>query len=328
MKSVIPGARALEVPLTASAVTIGVFDGVHLGHQALVRRAVERGRALGATPIAYTFDPHPAQVLAPHYAPRMLTAIRERVRLLRALGIEQVVVEPFDRAFAALDADDWVERYLVDRLRARSVVVGFNFSYGGGRAGGPEALARAGARLGFEVEIVPQVVVSTLGVSSTRVREFVLEGNVEGARLLLGRDFALTGTVVRGQERGRQLGIPTANLEPEGEILPANGVYATRVVIDPSDEPSAGAAGAPRAPELEHLAVTNIGVRPTFQGRSVTVESHLLDFSGELYGRRIRVALVGRLRDERKFAGVEALVAEVRADIAAARQILGTARAD
>jgi riboflavin kinase/FMN adenylyltransferase len=308
MPEVVLGAMSIEPLRSGSAVTVGEFDGVHLGHRALIERAVSGAQRLGVEPIAYTFDPHPAKVLAPAVAPRMLTSLAERVRLMGLLGIARVVVEPFDHHFAQIGADDWVERYLVGRLRPKLVVVGFNFSYGKGRGGDPVHLAESGKRWGFEVEVVEPVVVETMVVSSTRVREFLLEGNVAGARLLLGRNPALTGRVVKGDERGRTIGIPTANLENEGEIVPAYGVYATWVFVD--DE------------AVARPSVTNIGMRPTFEGTALRIESHLLDFEGDLYGKRLRVELVERLRDERRFDGVDALLRQVRTDIDAARRIL------
>jgi riboflavin kinase/FMN adenylyltransferase len=313
---VVRGARALEEPLAASVVTLGTFDGVHLGHQELIRRTVAAAARVKAPAIAYTFDPHPARVLAPKVAPRTLISVRERVRLMRRLGIERVIVEPFDRAFADLDADEWVEKYLIEKLRPRHVVVGFNFSYGRGRGGDPAHLQKYGAEHGFTVEIVEPVTVSTLVCSSTRVREFLLEGNVEGARMLLDRPFALTGLVIRGQERGRTIGVPTANLAPESELIPAAGVYATRVVIEPSDDPG--------AIDVMHGAVTNIGLRPTFDGSTLSIESHLLDFAGDLYGKRLRVELIARIRDEKRFPGPDALVAQIKQDIAEGRKLVSS----
>jgi riboflavin kinase/FMN adenylyltransferase len=313
---VIPGARAIADPLSGSVVTLGAFDGVHRGHQALIHRAVECAKALGVEAVAYTFDPHPAKVLAPKVAPRMLIPLRERIRLIEKLGIDRVIVEPFDPAFAELTADAWVEGYLAEKLRPKVVIVGFNFSYGRGRGGNPDHLRRSGERLGFSVEVVEPVVVSTMVVSSTRIREFLLEGNVSGARLLLGRPFALTGPVIKGEGRGHRIGVPTANLQPENELIPEHGVYATRVVIDPDG------AGAQ---ETLLPAVTNIGLRPTFAGSTVSVESHLLDYEGELYGRRLRVELIEHLRDERRFDGVEALVRQIHEDIERARHVLSYA---
>jgi riboflavin kinase/FMN adenylyltransferase len=232
--------------------------------------------------------------------------VTERVRLLHAYGIDTVVVEPFDAAFAALTADDWVERFLVARLHPAHVVVGFNFSYGKARGGNPEHLTASGKKHGFSVEVIEPVVIETIVVSSTRVREFLLEGNVEGAALLLGRPFAITGTVVRGDQRGRTIGFPTANIDPDHELLPEHGVYASRAdiggqVID---------------------GVTNVGRRPTFGGKEVTVESYLFDWSGDLYGKPVRVELIARLREERRFDGIDALKAQLTKDVENARKVL------
>lgn len=304
----------MEEVLQSSVVTLGTFDGVHLGHQELIRRTVTAARKAHVPAVAYTFDPHPAKILAPSFAPRTLTSLPERIRVMKSLGIDRVLVEHFDQKFADVDADDWVESYLVKQLHPIHVVVGFNFSYGKGRGGDPSHLETNGMEFGFSVEVVEPVSVSTLVCSSTRVREFLLEGNVEGARMLLDRPFALTGTVVRGQERGKTIGVPTANLAPESELIPAQGVYATRVVIDPSDDP--------HAVEQLHPAVTNIGLRPTFDGSGVTIESHLIDWTGDLYNKRIRVELVARVRDERRFSGVEQLVAQIKNDVVEARRLL------
>jgi riboflavin kinase/FMN adenylyltransferase len=297
---------ALSIELPASVVTLGAFDGVHRGHQALIAEAVSAAKRHGLPAIAYTFDPHPAKVLAPKVAPRTLTSVRERVRLLRSYGIDTVVVEPFDAAFASLTADDWVERYLVARLHPKHVVVGFNFSYGKARGGNPEHLMRSGERHGFSVEVIDPVVIEGMVVSSTRVREFLLEGNVDGAAILLGRPFAITGTVVKGDQRGRTIGFPTANVEPDHELLPEHGVYASRVDIGSSVVD----------------AVTNVGKRPTFGGKQVTVETFLLDWSGDLYGKDLRVELIARLREERRFDGIEPLKAQLARDVENARTVL------
>jgi riboflavin kinase / FMN adenylyltransferase len=304
---IIPGALSLDPPLAGSAVTLGAFDGVHRGHQALLAHAVDAAKRLHLPAIAYTFDPHPAKVLAPKVAPRTLTSVEERVRLMLGYGADRVVVEPFDAAFSNITADDWVERYLVDRLRPVHVVVGFNFTYGKGRGGDPEHLREAGAKHGFAVEVIDAVVVEGIVVSSTRVREFLLEGNVEGATLMLGRPFAITGTVVQGDQRGRTIGFPTANVEPDHELLPEHGVYASRVELD----------GRARD------AVTNIGKRPTFSGKRVTVETYVLDETQlDLYGKKIRVELISRLREERRFDGVDALKAQLAQDVDQARKVL------
>lgn len=304
---------AVDPPLDGSVVTLGTFDGVHRGHQALVARALQTARAQTVPAVAYTFDPHPAQVVAPRYAPQMLQALDQRVAHLKRHGIDMVVVEPFDETFAAVAADDWVERYLWQRLRPVRVVIGFNFTYGRERGGNPEQLRRMGAKLGFGVDEVEPVKIGPIVASSSRVREFVLEGNVEAASELLGRPFALTGRVVEGDRRGRELGFPTANLSPDAELIPAHGVYASRV------SRLEDVSGGPAAP-----AITNVGMRPTFRGQFVTVETHLLDFDGDLYGQRLKVELVGRIRGEQRFDGIDALKAQIQADIQTARSIHGT----
>lgn len=298
---------ALAFEFEGSVVTLGAFDGVHRGHQALIARAIAAAKAKQLPSIAYTFDPHPAKVLAPKVAPRTLTSVRERVRLLRHYGIDTVIVEPFDTAFASLSADEWVERYLVAHLHPAHVVVGFNFSYGKARGGNPEHLIAAGKKHGFTVEVIEPVVIEGMVVSSTRVREFLLEGNVEGAAILLGRPFAITGTVIKGDQRGRTIGFPTANVEPDHELLPEHGVYASRVDIGSGDAID---------------AVTNVGKRPTFGGKTVTVETFLLDWSGDLYGRALRVELIARLREERRFEGIDALKAQLAKDVENARRLL------
>jgi riboflavin kinase/FMN adenylyltransferase len=299
---------ALPGPLAASAVTLGTFDGVHRGHRELVERAKARARASAVPLVAYTFDPPPAKVLAPSAAPALLVSTAERIRLLGELGVELIVVEPFDRSFAAIDADTWLERYLVERLHPRHVVVGFNFTYGRDRGGGPAHLLRFGDKHGFTVEVVEPVEVEGLVVSSTRVRKLLEEGQVELASELLGHAFALTGVVVEGDRRGRTIGVPTANLSADNELVPASGVYLGRVQLEDG---------------RRFDAVTNIGLRPTFSGATERrIEAHLLDFAGDLYGRRIRVELLGYLRPERRFDGVAALVAQIQADISEARRRL------
>jgi riboflavin kinase/FMN adenylyltransferase len=296
---------AVEPPLASSVVTLGTFDGVHRGHRELVERALAVARrAPSVDAVAYTFDPPPAKVLAPTAAPALLIPTAERVRLLSELGIDRIVMEPFDRAFAAITADDWLVRYMVERLHPRHVVVGFNFTYGKGRAGGPDHLRRFGASHGFTVEVVDPVEVGGTVVSSTRIRELLRAADVELATELLGHPFALVGKIIEGARRGRTIGVPTANLEVENELLPPDGVYATRVAVG----------------ENTHDAVTNIGLRPTFSGERVrTIESHLLDFDGDLYGKRLRVELIAFLRSERRFESVDALVAQIRADIESAK---------
>jgi riboflavin kinase/FMN adenylyltransferase len=301
--AILPGVFALSAPLPGSVVTLGTFDGVHLGHRELMRRASTRAEADGLPCVAYTFDPHPAKVLAPQAAPPVMVPIPIRARLLTELGADLVVVEPFTLAFAAVSASEWVLRFLHGQLRPSHVVVGFNFSYGHERGGDPKHLAAMGEQLGFSVEVVPAVESAGEVVSSTRLRKALEAGDVELARRLLGRPFSLVGKVVEGQKRGRSIGFPTANLDLDGELLPRQGVYASVL----------GLEDGRRLP-----AVTNIGVRPTF-GAGSSIETHVLDFDEKLYGARVAVSLVARIRDEKKFAGLTELVAQIQQDIREAR---------
>jgi len=299
-------------PIRGAALTIGNFDGVHLGHGALVDTAIARARARGAKAAVLTFDPHPARFFAPAVAPPLLTSLPRRLELLFALGIDAAVVERFDAAFAHLAPEAFVADVLAASLGVRDVVVGFDFSFGRGRSGDPEALRRLARPLGIEVHVVPRVERDGVACSSSNVRRFVREGRMEAATALLGRPFEIEGEVVRGAGRGKALGIPTANLRPTAEVLPAAGIYAARArIVD--------ALGGPWPVAL------SIGTNPTFTGDGggpVTVEAHLLDFEGDLYGRTLRLDVVQRLRDEKRFPGVDALMAQIAQDVAATRRVL------
>jgi riboflavin kinase/FMN adenylyltransferase len=292
------------------ALAIGNFDGVHRGHQELVRVARERAAATGATAGVLTFTPHPARVFAPALAPPLIVSLERRLELLGLAGADVAIVEEFTPALAAVEAEAFVRDILVRGLGARQVVVGWDFSFGRGRRGNPALLRDAGAALGLGVTVVPPVTVDGLVCSSTKVREFVLEGRVEGAALLLGRPAELQGVVVRGAGRGRGLGIPTANVTPEAELVPKVGIYAARAhVLD--------AAGAIAS---THKAALSIGSNPTFVAAgAVTIEAHLLDFDADLYEKRLRIEVLHRLRDERRFDSVEALLAQIAVDVAETR---------
>jgi len=308
------GHRSIGRRLRAPSVAIGNFDGVHRGHVALLERARERAAALGGEAAALTFDPHPAAVLAPHLAPRLITTTERKLELIAAAGIDACVVEPFDRDLAALAPAAFARAVLAEAIGARSVVVGFDFTFGHRRSGTPAVLRELGESLGFEVDVVDAFTIDGLVASSTRVRAFVTEGNMAGARLLLGRDFEVEGSVVRGAGRGRQLGIPTANIASDTPLLPAGGIYAVWLDLLPD------AAGAP-AQRLPGAA--SLGTNPTFHiGGDLSLEVHVLDFDGDLYDRRVRVAFVERLRDERRFPGAAELLDQIRRDVADTRRIL------
>jgi riboflavin kinase/FMN adenylyltransferase len=302
--------RALRGP----AVAIGNFDGVHLGHRTLLEEALRITRSSGGETVALTFDPHPARFFAPSLAPPMLTPLHRRIELLQEAGAQVVLVEPFTPEFAGMLAEDFVEQVLVKDIGARHVVVGADFSFGKDRRGNTSLLASVGRRLGMGVSVVPQVTANGLVCSSTKIREFVLEGRVEGASLLLGRPFEIDGKVVRGVGRGRTLGVPTINLAHEGEILPRPGVYAGRARrIDPIQ-------GDP----TWFAAAISIGTNPTFTkpgDPELFIEAHLLDFSGDLYAATMRLGFVAHLREQRRYASVDELVAAIQSDIARTREI-------
>jgi riboflavin kinase/FMN adenylyltransferase len=303
-------AAELGKPRHAPTVAIGNFDGVHLGHQALVKVARERAAASGGQAVVLTFDPHPAHFFAPALAPPMIQSLERRLELLGEAGAEVIVIEPFDAAFAAIEAEPFVDQVLRGDLGAHHIVVGYDFSFGRGRKGNPALLSALGQRAGMGVTIVPAVMAGGLVCSSTKIREFVLEGRMEGAKLLLGRPFEVIGEVVRGAGRGRGLGIPTANVRPESELLPVIGIYAGRARLL-TGEPIAAAA-------------ISVGTNPTFVAGNppVTVEAYLLDWDGDLYGKRLRLEVETRLRDERRFASVDELLVQIQKDIARTREII------
>ncbi len=292
------------------AVTIGNFDGVHRGHQALIRAAARRAGEQGGRTVVLTFDPHPARLLDPEGAPATLTTLDQKGELLGGLGVDVFVVLPFTPELARLPAEGFVGGVLVEALGAQSVVVGEDFRFGHRRRGDVPRLEELGGRHGFEVEALPPVLHEGLPVSSSRVREVLARGQVEEARALLGRSFFIDGRVVEGERRGRTLGFPTANLATPNETLPLGGVYAARCRVPPG-------RWIP--------AVVNIGRRPTFGGGGVSVEAHLLDFEADLYGAELRIEFVGRLREERRFDGPEALVAQIGEDVSRARALVAEA---
>lgn len=291
-------------------VTIGVFDGVHRGHQQIVGAAVARARALGVPAAVLTFDPHPSEVVRPGSHPPMLTGQHVKAELLEALGVDVMCVLPFTLEFSRLAPDEFVHAVLVERLHARVVIVGENFRYGQKAAGNVASLTAAGRRFGFSVEGVPLQGTEDTTWSSTYVRSCVDAGDVEGAAAALGRDHRIDGVVVRGDQRGRDLGYPTANLEPlPWSAVPADGVYAGRLLRS---------RGAPLP------AAISIGTNPTFAGRERRVEAYVLDAEPglDLYGEHVGLTFAARLRDTLHFDGVEPLVAQMGEDVRRARDVL------
>ena len=296
----------------ASVLAIGNFDGIHLGHQAILRATVERAHALSAVSTVLTFDPSPRKVLRPESAPLRLSTIAQRLGWFNALGIEAAVIMPFTLELSRLSPEEFVEQILVRDLQGKAVLVGENFHFGHKQAGNVKLLKELGTKSGFEVVIIPPVECHGEVVSSTIIRREVAEGDVSHAARLLGRPFALTGDVVSGTGTGRKFTFPTLNLAAEQELLPVRGVYITRTVFE--------------GDKCSHRSVTNIGVRPTFNGSALSVETHLLDFQPEAAPKRIAVRFWERLREEKKFSGPEELRAQIAHDIAAANQFFNRLR--
>jgi riboflavin kinase / FMN adenylyltransferase len=295
-----------------SVLAIGNFDGIHLGHQAILRAAVERARETKDVATVLTFDPLPLKILRPDSAPPRILTSTQRQDWFGNLGLEAAVVLTFTMELARISPEDFVEKILVDALHVRAVMVGENFRFGHRQAGDVKFLRELGVRLGFEVVIIPPVVYKGEIVSSTAIRREIAAGEVTYASALLGRPFSLTGTVVSGTGTGRKFTFPTLNLSPEQELLPARGVYVTRTLFE-------GETKSCRS-------VTNIGVRPTFNGSALSIETHLLNHSAEISAKRIEVQFWRRLREEKKFSGVEELRTQIARDIASANRFFSRLR--
>jgi len=291
---------------------IGNFDGIHLGHQAILRATVDRAHALDAVSTALTFDPSPRKVLRPETAPLRLSTMAQRMKWFNLLGLEAAVVLPFTLELARLSPAEFVEQILLRDLHVRAVLVGENFRFGHQQAGDVKFLSQLGAKHGFDVVIVPPIVYRGEIVSSTIIRREVAAGDVSHAARLLGRPFVLTGEVIKGTGTGRRFTFPTLNLAAEQELLPARGVYVTRTCPDRETR--------------SHRSVTNIGVRPTFNGSSLSVETHLLDAQLTAAPKRIEVRFWKRLREEKKFTGPEELRAQIATDIARANRFFSRLR--
>lgn len=288
---------------------IGVFDGVHLGHRAVIERTQHDARAAGGTAVVVTFDPHPIRVLRPERAPRLLTCTAHKLRLIRELGIRHLLIIPFDQTFAATPPEAFIRELAAAASPLREICVGHQWSFGKDRAGNLQMLQALGDEIGFQEVGVPAVEIDGQIVSSTVIRQSVERGDLATAARLLGRDYTVLGTVVKGLQLGRQLGFPTANLSAHNEQFPPNGVYAV----------TAAAKGTPA-----HSGVANIGVRPTLEkseGERL-LEVHLFDFAGVLYGQDLEITFRAFLRPEQKFPSLEALRAQIADDVQSARKLL------
>ncbi len=287
-------------------IALGNFDGVHLGHRAILKAAIDRAHSVSGKAYALTFDPLPAKVLAPRRAPLMLMTPEDKLEFLGGSGLDGVLVLHFDLALSCVTAHDFVRDYLLTKLHVEAVVVGHSVSFGHKRAGNAAVMVKLGREFGFETIVVGPVKVEGVEVSSSKIRELILAGDLPHAAGLLGRPHFLTGQVIHGRERGRALGFPTANLDSHTECIPPDGVYATRVVL----------------PDGAYPSITNIGMRPTFDESARSIESHIFDFDRDIYDRTIRLEIIERVRPERKFESGEALGRQIALDLKRAREIL------
>jgi riboflavin kinase/FMN adenylyltransferase len=289
-----------------AAVALGVFDGVHLAHRAILGTAATLAREGSLIAVACTFDPHPADVLQPGRGPKPISTLEERLALIAQTGVQVALVLRFTPELAAIEPEAFVKDVLIDRLHAREIVVGYDHRFGRGARGDAALLQALSERLGFRAHVVPPLRIDGVPVSSTGIRAALRAGDIERANGYLGRPYTIGGEVVAGAGRGRTLGFPTANVRPDRDALIPPGVYACRAEV----------GGA------THAAVVNVGIRPTFGEHTLVIEAHLLDFAGTLYGRPIELRFVARLREERRFPGPEALKEQIERDIAAARKRL------
>ncbi|MDP3791171.1 MAG: bifunctional riboflavin kinase/FAD synthetase [Candidatus Omnitrophota bacterium] len=293
-----------------SVVTVGVFDGVHIGHKAVIKQVVARAKASGLKSIVVTFDPHPMKVLNPsHFVPSLIS-LKHRVELIKRLGIDEVIVMKFSNRMANLPAQRFIEDILIGELNAREIIVGEDFCFGKGALAGIRMLAEIASKYSVKTEIVRPVKKNSHVVSSTIIRRLIIEGEIDKASSLLGRPFSILGTVVSGTKLARTLGYPTANLNPHHEAIPPSGVYAVKVVHK----------------EKEYKGVVNIGVRPTFYNhghdKETSIEVHIFDFHGKIYGKDLEVIFIRKIRDEKKFNTIDSLIEQIKKDASKAEKLL------
>ncbi len=289
-----------------SSIAIGNFDGVHLGHQKVIKKMLEEAQKDQLLPIALTFNPHPLKVLKPQEAPPLITSLEEKIRILKLLGVKNIIVLDFEEALFNLSPEEFVKEILLGKLKAKFVVVGENFRFGKNRVGDVNALCELGEKWGFRAFIQPSVILEGMPVSSTRIRRIIKEGNIKEAWKLLGRPFKIVGKVIYGKKRGKRLGFPTANINPETELIPRRGVYAVFV----------------EAEESLFRGVMNIGFNPTFDDKTLSLEVHILNFNRDIYGKRLGIYFIERLRDEKRFANIEELKKAIKRDLECAEGIL------
>jgi len=303
---IVRGVKNYSEKLPNPVLTLGNFDGVHLGHQAIFKKVVERAREIKGTSIAFTFEPHPLKVLAPERSPKLLNTFHGKMKLFEAASIEVVICANFTRVFADQNSEDFAREVLYKRIGVKEVYVGYDYAFGKGREGSIESLNEMGKVYGFEVGVIEPVKVDDVVVSSSVVRELISNGRVDEAYRLLGRYYTIEGEVVHGAHRGQTLGFPTANLKTANELIPAYGVYAVLADVD----------------SHKLKGVASVGVRPTFDSGPVSLEVYLFEFAEVLYGRQMDVSFVQRLRGEEKFPDAESLVRQIQKDVQKAELVL------
>ena len=307
---IIRGIKATTEKLPNPVLTLGNFDGVHVGHQAIFHKVVERAKEIAGTPIAFTFEPHPLKVLAPERSPRLLNTFHGKMKLFEAAGIQVVICADFTQEFARQNPGDFARRILAESIGVKEVYVGYDYAFGKGREGSIDSLKAMGADLGFFVGAVDAVLVDGVVVSSSLVRDLVSAGRVDEVARYLARYYSIEGNVIHGDSRGHTLGFPTANIHTANELLPAHGVYAVRVAVG----------------SVHYNGVAAIGVRPTFGEGPVSIEAFLFDYEGNLYGKHLELAFIKRLRGEQKFPDADALVRQMHRDVVDAKAALAATK--
>jgi riboflavin kinase/FMN adenylyltransferase len=296
---IIKGIENLKAPFRNPVVTLGNFDGVHLGHQRIFEKVKEEARKIGGESVVVTFEPHPLKILSPEQCPPLLTPFKKKMMLIEETGVEKVLCIRFTRAFAELSPVEFVKSVLVDKVEAKKIIVGYNYRFGRGKSGDVDSLKKNCALFGVDVEVVEALRITDTIVSSSKIREFIRNGEVEKASKLLGRDYPVFGRVIEGTKRGHALGFPTANLEMTEELYPKPGVYAVRVNWH----------------RQYFNGLANIGFNPTFDAKAVSLEVHILNFDCEIYGEELQVYFTEKIRDEIRFSSTEGLIKQIRKDI-------------
>ena len=305
--TVITDLGELEKPFKNPVLTIGNFDGVHRGHLALFDKVKELARDIKGQSVVMTFEPHPIKVVKPGNGPKLITPVEQKLKLITDAGIDVILCLTFNKEFARISAHDFIHELLVKKIGVKEIVVGYDYSFGAGRQGNIDLLKKMGDDLGFKVHVVEPIYLSTTLVSSTSIRNLVNDGDLIEAKRLLGRDYQITGIVKTGMGRGKKiLGFPTANLTPVDELIPKKGVYAVNAYVH----------------DKWYNGVCNIGINPTFGGTSLSIETHILDFSDNIVGKKFTIKFIARLRDEKIFKNKDELAAQIEMDVKKAREIL------